>query len=116
MVHHLNRGKPKNVTFAASPLERIAWLNALLLAIAALLALPQTAWAQEGEIPQEARFGDENILSPWRNSHTGQVFLYPRIYWRDLNQEYTQKTSLRKSFQGRFLYCVGAMQNPLVVQ
>ena len=61
MVHHLNRGKPKNVTFAAPPLERIAWLKAFLLAIAALFAFPQTAWAQEEEIPQEARFGDENI-------------------------------------------------------
>ena len=49
------------MTFAASPLERIAWLKALMLAIAALFAFAHSALAQQGEIPQEARFGDENI-------------------------------------------------------
>ncbi|MEM1052645.1 MAG: thioredoxin family protein [Pseudomonadota bacterium] len=53
--------------FAASPFERIAWVKALVLAIAALLVVPQSLLAQEVDTARERalqrieRAGDERI-------------------------------------------------------
>ena len=67
MVDHLLRGKPNSVTFAASYLVRGAWVNAFLLALAALFLLPVAAFAQGTDAERERaltrieRAGDDRI-------------------------------------------------------